>query len=637
MTRLLVFTGLLFLAALPVAAQDVAPVDFHTKVVPILMSRCYECHGADQSKGGFSINTRSLILDAEAVEPGNSAKSLLIELVESADPQDQMPPKTKARLSKAEIDTLRQWIDQGMKWEEGFTFAKSTYEPPMKPRRPELPAAVKGRENPVDRIIDAYLKEHKVKTPPVIDDAAYYRRLSLDLVGLLPDPEDLERFVADKDPDKRSKLADQLLGDRVGYARHWLTFWNDLLRNDYKGTGYIDGGRKSISNWLYQSLLENKPYNQFTRELLAPPTGLSEGFINGIQWRGNVNASQTREVQFAQNVGQVFLGMNLKCASCHDSFIDRWTLDEAYSLAAVYAQEPVEINRCDKPTGKFAKPAWLFPELGQIDAEAPQKERLTQLADLMTSPENGRLTRTMVNRLWHLLMGRGIVYPVDAMQTEPWSADLLDLLAVELSDNGYDLKSTMRLIVTSQAYQSQAISAPKEPEPDAKFVYTGPMVKRMTAEQFVDAIRQVTQTPSTKASLPASQLEQAVGAVSTEPGSRAGMFTSDLLQRALGRPNREQVVTSRPQQLTTLQALDLANGQALNDLIKAGASQLIELHGKQGPDAMIDLVYRRALSRKPSNKERAVCRAIVGESLSDEGVQDLLWSIFMLPEFQHAR
>ena len=195
----------------------------------------------------------------------------------------------------------------------------------------------------------------------------------------------------------------------LAYAEHWLTFWNDLLRNTYTGTGFITGGRKRVTPWLYRSLVDNKPYDQFVRELIAP-TAESEGFIKGIRWRGSVNSSQTTEIQFAQNVTQVFLGINMKCASCHDSFIDRWKLEETYALAAVFAQQPLELHRCDKPLGRFAEPAWMFPELGQIDKEAAQPERLKQLAELMVHPENGRLTRTIANRIWHRLMGRGIVH-----------------------------------------------------------------------------------------------------------------------------------------------------------------------------------------------------------------------------------
>ena len=174
-----------------------------------------------------------------------------------------------------------------------------------------------------------------------------------EMVGLLPTPEELNAFLKDTSTDKRARLVRRLLNEQRGYTEHWLTFWNDLLRNDYAGTGYIDGGRKQISGWLYSSLVANKPYDQFVRELISPMPD-AEGFIKGIQWRGNVNASQVIELQFSQNVSQVFFGINMKCASCHDSFIDTWKLDDAYGLAAITAEKPLEIYRCDHPTGKMA-------------------------------------------------------------------------------------------------------------------------------------------------------------------------------------------------------------------------------------------------------------------------------------------
>ena len=225
--------------------------------------------------------------------------------------------------------------------------------------------------------------------------------------------------------------------------------------------------------------------------MIAPSTHASSGYIEGIQWRGSVSAAQKTELQFAQSVSQSFLGINLKCASCHDSFIDRWTLEDAYALAAVGAEQPLEIYRCDRPQGKLATPKWLFAELGGIDASAPREERLRQLAALMTHPENGRFTRTIVNRLWYQLTGHGIVHPLDAMQTEPWSEDLLDILAVYLTDQNYDLKSLVQLIATSQAYQSRS-EGRDDDQSDHSSARCVPLAKRMTAEQFVDSIWQIT-------------------------------------------------------------------------------------------------------------------------------------------------
>lgn len=788
-------------------------VDFSHEIVPILKRHCAKCHLGDKRKGGFSMNTREALLEGgengKAVILGDAAKSLLLELVTTKDEDDRMPPDGES-LSVKEIESLRNWINDGLDWETGFRFDKPAYEPPLRPRRPTLPPVVAGRSNPIDRIIDNYLSERGIPSPKQVDDAAFARRVHLDLIGLLPAPKRLGEFVQAGGKQKRGELVAEILANDVAYAEHWLTFWNDLLRNDYSGTGFITGGRTQITDWLYRSLIDNKPFDQFVSELIAP-TPESEGFIKGIKWRGNVNASQTLEVQFAQNVAQVFLGINLKCASCHDSFIDRWKLSEAYNMAAIYGKEKIEVHRCDKPIGKFAEPKWLFPELGDVDPKAAPPERLQQLAKLMTHPENGRLTRTIVNRLWQRLMGRGIIHPVDAMQMEPWNADLLDFLAADLADHKFDLKHTLALIVSSQAYQGRALSQAEEPKPGA-YVYRGPLAKRMTAEQYLDAIWQITDAgpsvpavnvfrgkiepgktirsevngkwlwsyPEGSQSVPKAgeritlrktidlkvrpQLASAVITADNEytlyvnntlvrsdnhwpsvevlnigtflkpgknyimivaknagvtpnaaavffearlksadgketvvasdktwqwtktiptnrrnrasfkkppqdwqpaaevknqtflPGTvrrtimtrlaqidsaenyfvRASLVKLNFLSRSLGRPFRDQVVTTRPDGLTTLQAIDLQNGQILNQIIQDAAKNvMVRQHSSN--DQLINWLYEYALSRKPTTVERKTALAILKESPGNQGVEDLLWVTFMLPEFQLIR
>ena len=571
-----------------------------------------------------------------------------------------------------------------------------------------------------------------------------------------------------------------------------MSFWNDLLRNDYVGTGYIDGGRSQISAWLYQSLFDNKPYNRFASELIAPDQS-SAGFANGIKWRGEVSAGQTVPIQYAQSVGQTFLGINLKCASCHDSFTDQWKLTDSYGLAAAFSADKIEIARCDKPTGKIAEPYWLYPELGKIDPSQPPAVRLKQVAELTTMPANGRFSRTVVNRLWHRLMGRGIVHPVDAMDSEPWNATLLDYLAIYLVDNQYDLKKVIAHICSSQAYQSKTETLLVDEE--SKWKYAGPRAKRMTAEQFVDAIWRITGTappqtdfapplPSNQSSAaraswiwindgvqsPAGEtiglkktielatLPQAVRAVITcdnqfilhingkevarsdnwmvpqvldlmphlrtganeifvlaknageapngagfyfqahmqqaektallgsdeswiaavapsgtvaadatwQPAVkvpnqntwnqneavmqgahtqmmqveslrvRAALMKSDLLMRSLGRPNREQIVSSRPNDLTTLEAMDLNNGNILASMLERGSDAVIKRFGTD-PSALVDGLYVQALSRLPSAEEKQISLEVLGATTTPASVQDFLWSLFMLPEFQLIR
>lgn len=793
---------------LSAAAASAAPVDFSHQIVPILREHCAECHTGNKKKGGLSMNDReSFITGGEngaVVDLKDSAKSTLLEVIVSTDPDKQMPPKGK-RVSAEEVALLKSWIDGGLNWEPGFAFKKKSYEPPLKPRKVELPAVVGGRINPVDRIIEAHLAKNKLGRPQPLGDAAFMRRVSLDLIGLLPEPADLAKFVADKSPDKRARLVQSLLNDNIAYADHWLTFWNDLLRNDYTGTGFITNGRKQITKWLYQSLLENKPYDQFARELIAP-TPDSAGYSEGIKWRGEVSAGQTVPIQFSQSVCQTFLGINMKCASCHDSFVDRWKLDEAYGLAAVVSDKPLEVFRCDKSVGRTQTASWLFPELGQIDASMKQSEKQKQLAALMTHRENGRFTRTVVNRLWHRLMGRGIVHPVDSMQTEPWSSDLLDYLAMDFAERGYDLKKTLALICESQIYQSTAQVVGKTTD-DAGYVFQGPRTKRMTAEQFVDAVWQITgaapakpdaevvrsKPDKSKPSMPALHAQwiwgssaangglpaggetialkrsievkgniKRAGAIitcdneyklfvngrqvsasteweklqsvpldkvlkgnhanqilvvaknaadvpnaaglfveiliitedgreqrissdagwewtaslpensgkfkipptdwkpavvvtpvpvwtqtinataasllsdvtsSSAPMVRAGLVKCNFLMSTLGRPNRDQIVSMRPNDLGTLEAIDLSNGPVLATMLKTGADKILAQNWT-APGEMVNWLYHFALSRDPSAAEYSTALEALGARVNEQGVEDLLWAIIMLPEFQ---
>lgn len=611
-----------------------AEVDFAHDVLPLLKQHCVECHANGTYKASLSFDTRESLLESGVVEPGDSDASHLIDRVTSDDPEMRMPPEGEP-LSAAEVAVLRRWIDADLPWQEGFSFREAQYQAPLAPRRPELPPAAPGIENPIDRIVIQYWRDRGVTPPPPLDDAGFLRRATLDLVGLLPSRDELAAFTADSDPDKRAKLIRRLLDDRTAYADHWLTFWNDLLRNDYAGVGYIDGGRKQITAWLYTSLRENKPYDEFVRELIAPGAE-SEGFAKGIVWRGQVNASQRPELQFAQNVGQVFLGINLKCASCHDSFIDDWKLTDAYGLAAIVSDAPLEIHRCDKPTGETASAYFLFPTLGSVDGAAPREERMRQLSALLTHPNNGRLARTVVNRLWHRLIGRGIVHPVDAMGSRPWSEDLLDYLAVHLADSGYDLKQTLELIATSNVYGLQSVPL-VEPAAADEYVFAGPAIKRMTAEQFVDAVACVTGVAADKTAND-ELFVTGLAANGQSPRSfvRASLVASTPLMRTLGRPGREQVVTTRPAELTMLEALALSNGRPLSELLDAGAAKLLAAHGSSPAD-LCHFALQAALSRDPSEAELSRLLQLAGDPASPSGVADVLWCLVMLPEFQLIR
>jgi len=287
-------------AAEPPAAKGqpaATPINFHKDVVPILANRCVKCHASGNRKGGLSMDTRAKLLEGgdsgPAVVVGKSGESLLVELVSGADP-DRIMPNQGPRLTADQIAKLEAWINQGMEWDEGFTFRKSQ-SAPLAPLRPALPASKDPHANPIDRILEKYFTEKPFARPPVVSDRTYIRRVSLDLIVVLPTTGEIESFLTDPSSDKRAQLVRRTLADRARYAEHWLTFWNDALRNDYRGTGYIDGGRREITAWLYMALSDNTPYDEFVRQLISP-TSASEGFINGIVWRGVVNASQVPHI-----------------------------------------------------------------------------------------------------------------------------------------------------------------------------------------------------------------------------------------------------------------------------------------------------------------------------------------------------
>lgn len=806
-------------AALPAPASH--RIDFTKEIKPILEKSCGQCHGRGKSNGGFRIDDRELFSksgdNGASVRVGKSAESYLIELVAAVDPDNVMPQKG-TKLTPEQVGLLRAWIDQGMLWDKDVYLGKT--EPiNFKPRRLDLPPAERSDENPIDRLLRPYLKSNKVKNGKVVDDRTYARRVYLDVIGLLPSPEELQAFLDDRSVDKREQLVHRLLNDDLRYAEHWLTFWNDALRNDYRGTGFIDGGRKQITTWLYEALATNKAYDKFVAELINPQES-AEGFTKGIVWRGVVNASQTPQMQAAQNISQVFMGVNLKCASCHDSFINDWTLADAYGLASVYADEPLELVRCDNPTGKKADVQFIYPELGKIESKAEKKDRLKRLAEVVTKQQNGRLTRTLVNRLWARFLGHGIVEPVDEMDNPAWNTDLLDWLATDFADNGYDVKHTMALILTSHAYQMPAVDAGELA--DKQYIFRGPSVRRLSAEQFRDAIAALTgkwyslpsgdvnfwahlpkaeQRKLTEAELksdakwiwsspgaldfaeaetvyfrriinlpekPDEALVMAMAdnkftlyingnrvgsgenfkaatlmnaashfvkgenliAISAEnsssdnkkddkPNNPAGLYLyarvrvledaktgkaartmdfgtdnewiataakfeswekrdlplygwiqtsalapwdaqpwdagegltmamsralrfkevrsalvpADPLMVALGRPNREQVITSRPYAATTLQALELTNGDTLAKLLQEGAKSLVE-SGAVSEQDFLHHIFWQALGRKGSSSELKMARAVIGKQPTAEGVEDLLWAMTMQPEFQ---
>jgi hypothetical protein len=562
------------------AGSPPATIDYQQHVHTLLAAKCLSCHSAERRSGGLSLAAYADALEGgrsgAAIRPGSAAESLLMMRVTGA----VAPPMPLGRpaLSPGEIGTLRRWIDEGARETVTSAPAKPKWEAPLALARPAIPDAVwRDWALPIDRFVSQHLGDHGDREPELVGDATFARRAYLDIWGLLPPPDDLQAFLADGTPNKRSALVERLLADHDKYSQHWISFWNDLLRND-EGTNYYSetSSRKSISSWLLSALSTNIPYNRWVEQLLNPTAPDDpDGFLIGVNWRGEVNASQTPAMQAAQNSAQIFIGINLKCNSCHDSFISKWTLKDAYGLASFFSEDGrLRLYRCDVPQDDHATPAFLFPELDRAPASGSLLERRRTAAAIFTDPRNGRLPRTVVNRMWHRLLGRGFVENPDEMDGVPWSPALLDWLASDFVDGGYDLKRLIATIVSSNTYQMRAV--PRVGEQSREYVFGGPEVRRLTAEQFGDAIGAITgdwnvYQPPTPPPLPSA----------VPSGPPPGRYTREWqtpassLARALGRPIRDQVFSTRNTTATTIQALELVNGEPLTNWLLRGARNML--------------------------------------------------------------
>jgi hypothetical protein len=564
------------------AGSPPATIDYQQQVHTILAAKCLSCHSAARRSGGLSLAAYADALEGgrsgAAIRPGDSARSLLVRRI-TGDVTPSMP-LDGAPLSAGEIATIRAWIDEGARETISSAAARPKWEAPLALERPAVPDVVwPDWTTPIDRFAAMYLREQGVQAPELIGDAAFARRAYLDVWGLLPPPEDLRAFVADRRASKRPALVQRLLADNEKYAEHWISFWNDLLRND-EGVNYYSetSSRKSISSWLLSALTRNIPYDRFVEQLLNPTSPDDpDGFLIGVNWRGEVSASQTPAMQAAQNAAQIFIGINLKCNSCHDSFISKWQLKDAYALASYFSEDArLRLYRCDVAQEVYATPAFLFSELNRVSPSDSLPDRRRTAAAIFTDPRNGRMPRTMVNRMWHRLLGGGIVENPDDMNGVPWSPELLDWLASDFVDGGYDLKRLMAAIVSSKVYQMRAV--PRVGEQPRGYVFRGPEIRRLTAEQFGDAIGAITGDWSVYQP-PAASNQQPGGDATAGPPpgryTREWQTPASLLARALGRPIRDQVFSTRNTVATTFQALELVNGERLTTWLLRGARNML--------------------------------------------------------------
>ncbi|MEO8129403.1 MAG: DUF1549 domain-containing protein [Bryobacteraceae bacterium] len=573
---------LLTCSVLPAAPK----VDFARDVQPMLHAHCAGCHSGEKPQAGLSVLTRAGLLTGgaggPAIQPGAGSGSLLIRRVSGTSAR---MPLGQEPLTALQVSLLSRWIDEGAEWDSKSPLAPDNLNTRIKLVRPEVPSST--QPNPIDAFLERDFRRNRIPVPGAAADAVFARRVYFDVTGLPPSPRELDSFVKRSEPGKRQLLIDDLLNKRQAYAEHWMTYWNDMLRNE-EGVALPGEKREWITRWLFESLKENKPYNRMVQELLAPEgADAPRGFLAGVNWGGDVSASQSPAMQAAQNSAQVFLGANLRCASCHDSFVSRWKLNQTFGLAAFFTTDRLEIARCDVKTGASATPSFLFPELK--DAEPPEElaQRRRQVAQMFTSPQNGRFAATLVNRYWKLLFGRGLVEPVDDIEAPSWNADLLSWLSADFVASNYDIQALLRRMMSSRAYQMESVGSNTAAKTGDTFQFRGPLRRRISAEQFSDAVSALTGEWK--------PLDDLTGKPATY--ERKWRFRSDPLTRALGRPERIQVVTERSPEATTMQALELVNGEELRTQLRRGAARL---HGSfhEAPANVADSGQVRAATVK---------------------------------------
>ncbi len=510
-------------------------------------------------------------------------------------------------------------------------WADAAVEPGAQSRGSRTDATAANHSTPVNN------PQSAIRNPQAVNDATFARRAYLDITSLPPTETQLQAFLADKDADKRPKLIETLLSDDLAYAQGQMAWWCDLLRNDEQTN--IDNLRKPITKWLFAALKENRPYDQMVAELLNPGPGGPDGYLKGINWRGIVNASQRPPVQAAQNVGQVFLATSIKCASCHDHFTKPILLEDSYGLASFFSPTNLEIYRCDKPTGQIAAPEFLIHNttLAKISPDSDLPARLKAISEMVTSVRDPNFAPAMVNRLWKKLMGRGLFEPVDEISAKCANKPLLDWLAYDFMAHDYDLKHTIKLLMTSRAYQLESISeSPDEMRKSDKVapVYVGPPMRRLTGEQFADAVSHLTGYWPQVKTMDVQVEDQRIRAWRQK--------VPDALQLALGRPTREQVCTVRMEDASMLQMLEMSNGKVLAERLAEGSKRLIQELGQLDPEKALTVLYLRGIARTPSADEIALLTPMLGrpsESVEARrpGWEDVIWIIAMSPEFQYIQ
>ena len=508
--------------------------------------------------------------------------------------------------------------------------------------------------NPVDRFIGKRLAEAGIEAAPLSSDWAFLRRVSLDARGILPSPEEIESFLEDESPGRRSRFIDRML-ESPRWADHWVSYWQDVLAEN---PGIL---KPKLNNtgpfrwWIYESFADNKPVDRFVTELI-----LMEGSRYGGGPGGFAMATQNDVPMAAKAhiIGTAFLGVEMKCARCHDAPHHDSTQKDLFSLAAMLKRGAEEVPKTSSvpfsreelesmlievtlEPGSKVQPVWPFGDLVAAAAATgisrDGDDARARLAALVTTHENERFAKVIVNRLWKRYLGYGLVEPVDDWEAaEPSHPDLLEFLGRQLISHAYDLQHVARLILNSRTYQRQVRGAASEVPKAEERLFAGPARRRMTAEQLVDSLFHAVgkSFDSEELNLDVDGRRSVTSFLNLGAPRRAWEFATlsnerdrpalaipaaqsilDLLQSFGWRETRQDPLTVRQSVATVRQPLILANGTVghrITSLTDDGA--LTELCLKEGK--LVDLivsVFRSILTREPTDGELEMFTGLLAE------------------------
>jgi hypothetical protein len=482
--------------------------------------------------------------------------------------------------------------------------------------------------NYVDTLINAKLKKLRIAPSELCTDEVFLRRVYLDICGLLPTAEEYTRFMNSSDPQKRDKLVDELLG-RKEFVEMWVMKWAELLQ--IRQTQRVSYKAMLLYyNWLQEKLANNVPMDVMVQELISAKGGTFKSPAT------NYYQDETDILKISENVAQVFMGMRIQCAQCHNHPFDRWTMNDYYSFAAFFSQigrkgtdDPREQIVFNSGGGEVTHPVGgrqMKPKfLGGAEPDTAGKDRREVLSKWLASPENPYFATNLANIVWAHFFGKGIVDPVDDVRiSNPASnPELLAELGKRFTDYKYDFRKLVRDICTSRTYQLSTETNESNELDITNFSHAS--VRRIRAEVLLDCISEVTETKNKFQGLPlgARAVQIANGAAST------------YFLKTFGRASRETVCSCEVKMEPTLsQSLHLLNGDTVNQKVVAGGIIKRRLDEKKSPSEIIEELYFRTLARRPTPEELIRLTSIAAsEANKQQALEDIFWGLLNSREF----